>query len=95
MPKSFNLPPLPAVPEGMCLASDIQEFAEAYARLALHEFQRAAGEPVAWMSPESRMRLRAGGNSSRGTVPVHGRPSRAATIALSWLPEIRDDAPVA
>jgi len=93
MSKTFSLPPLPAVPEGMCLASDIQEYAEAYARQALEEYRRAAGVPVAWISAESIGRLRDGGNSTRGTVPVHSRRSHVSNTPLSVLPEVSNEKP--
>ncbi len=38
-------------------------------------------EPCAWMTHESKWRLIEGGNA-RGAVPIHGRRSATATIAL-------------
>lgn len=93
MPEAFTPPPLPAVPDGMCLASDIQEYAENYARQVLEEYQRAAGAPVAWISAESLDRLRDGGNSTRGTVPVHSRRSHVSNTPLSVLPVVSNETP--
>jgi hypothetical protein len=39
-------------------------------------------ETVAWLTQESWASLHAGGNSSRGTVPVHRKQSSTAHIAL-------------
>ena len=43
-------------------------------------------EPVAWISPESMRRLRAGGNDSKGTVPVHASRSYVSKVALYTTP---------
>ena len=37
---------------------------------------------IGWMTRESKWRLAQGGNGSRGSVPIHPKPSTAATIAV-------------
>lgn len=57
---------------------------DSYARAAVEAALAAQpqAEPVAWLTEESWRRMRAGGNQSRGTVPVHVQASRAAYIPL-------------
>ena len=43
-------------------------------------------EPVAWMTHESSMRLKDGGNC-KGAVPVHQQRSHASSIPLYAIPE--------
>ena len=43
-------------------------------------------EPVAWMTHESSMRLKDGGNC-KGAVPVHQQQSHASSIPLYAIPE--------
>ena len=40
-------------------------------------------KPLGWITTESLHRLRAGGNDSRGTVPIHRRRSRVARHPVS------------
>ena len=43
-------------------------------------------EPVAWMTHESSMRLKDGGNC-KGAVPVHQQRSHASSIPLYAIPK--------
>ena len=38
--------------------------------------------PIGWVTDESMYRLLRGGNDSRGTVPLHEKPSSVAKIPL-------------
>ena len=49
---------------------------------------QAGAEPVAWMTHESRHRLKIGGNS-KGAVPVHKNPSHTSCIPLYTHPPAR------
>jgi hypothetical protein len=42
--------------------------------------------PSAWITKESLRRLKAGGNESRGTIPVHCTPTRVAKIPVYLNP---------
>lgn len=42
--------------------------------------------PSAWITKESLRRLKAGGNESRGTIPVHCTPTRVAKIPVYLSP---------
>jgi hypothetical protein len=48
-------------------------------------------KPIGWITRESSQRLRYyGGNGSRGTVPLHAKPSSVACIPLYGIPKKRD-----
>lgn len=44
-----ELPPLPPLAQGLFLASEVQEYAEAYARAAIAADRARRAEPVAWV----------------------------------------------
>lgn len=46
--------------------------------------------PVGWMTRESLYRLTSGGNSSRGSVPVHANKSKVAYIGIHVDEELID-----
>jgi hypothetical protein len=48
----------------------------------------AIGEPVAFINNESIWRLKRGGNDSKGTVPVHAKPSRVTKEPLYTIKEL-------
>lgn len=47
-------------------------------------------EPIAWVTDESLRRLKRGGNGSRGTVPVHTKPSAVAKHPLTLSMTAKD-----
>jgi hypothetical protein len=42
--------------------------------------------PDGWISVESVHRLRSGGNDSKGTVPIHAKPSATSRIPVYFGP---------
>ena len=71
---------------------DLLGKANALARIRaerIKELEAQAGaEPVAWMTHESKHRLKNGGNS-KGSVPVHKNPSHTSCIPLYTHPPAR------
>ncbi|MBP9032623.1 MAG: hypothetical protein KBG29_01930 [Pseudomonadales bacterium] len=44
-------------------------------------------DPFGWITEEAVYRMAAGGNGSRGTVPVHAKPSAVSYVPLYRSPQ--------